>query len=123
MSEIKHIFEIHVEAAGDYIFSQAGIIIVFQNQQFRVFSESAQHNFLRRVVSRHPWNKLFETVTEQGTSIRLRDVTDDVTNKIGFDEMTTEAVLKTCYRTNPRQLFFLRRYFSNSPSQANMPPS
>ncbi|WAH34994.1 hypothetical protein [Alicyclobacillus dauci] len=123
MAEIAKVFEVSVEEAGDYIFSPAGVVIVFRNQQFQVFTESARHNFLRRVLTRHPWDKLLTAVTEHGVSVRLRDVTEDVSNKIGLDAMSTEAVLEACYESNPLQLFFLRRHFSNSPSQANMPPS
>ncbi|UNO47421.1 hypothetical protein [Alicyclobacillus acidoterrestris] len=125
MPEITRIMEISVEEAGDYIFTPAGVLITYRTGQFRVFSESARHNFLRRVVSRHPWDELLsDAVVERGASVRLRDVTAEIDEKIGPDELSTEAVLELCYRTNPRQLFFLRRYFeANSPSQTSMPPS
>ncbi|MFB5191226.1 hypothetical protein [Alicyclobacillus fastidiosus] len=124
MPEIKRIMEISVEEAGDYIFTPAGVLITYRTDQFRVFAESARHNFLRRVVSKYPWENLLDVVVEQGTSVRLRDVTEELNTKIGSDEMSTEAVLEFCYRSNPRQLFFLRRYFDDSsPSQASMPPS
>lgn len=123
MAEITHIFDIGVEFAGDYIFTPAGILIVYQQGRFKIFSESAQHNFLRRTISRHPWTALLDTVVERGTSVRLRDITDEIEDKNGFSELNTETVLEMCYEANPRQLFFLRRYLSESPSQTNMPPS
>ncbi|MFD1675131.1 hypothetical protein [Alicyclobacillus fodiniaquatilis] len=123
MAEIVQILELSVEEAGDYIFSPAGIVMVFKNKRFQLFTESARHNFLRRIVTRHSWEQLFETVNDGGTSARLRDITEEVANKSGPDELSIEAVLQICYDTNPRQLFFLQRYFTNSPSQASMPPS
>jgi hypothetical protein len=122
MAEITRVFEISVEAPGDYIFTPVGIVMIFRNQQFQVYSESAQHNFLRRVLHRHPWDQLLTGVKERGSNVRLRDLTEEIENKIGLDTDSTEAVLELCYRMNPRQLFFLQRYFSSDPSQANIPP-
>lgn len=125
MAEIVQILELSVEEAGDYIFSPAGIVMVFKNKRFQLFSESARHNFLRRILTRHSWEQLLETVNDGdgGASARLRDITEEVMQKSGPDELSIEAVLQICYDTNPRQLFFLQRYFTNSPSQASMPPS
>lgn len=110
MSEIAKVYEISVEPSGDYIFTASGVVVLYQNGRFRVYSESAKHNFLRRAISRHAWAELLETVVEQDTSVRLRDVTDDVQNKYGPSAISTEAVLSICYKSNPKQLFFLERY-------------
>lgn len=123
MPQIESVFEVSIEEAGDYIFSPVGIVILFRNKQFTVYSESARHNFIRRVVSRYPWPELLKTVTHQDANMRLRELTAELQQKTGLDELSTEAVLQTCYDMNPRQLFFLRRYLSSSPSQTNMPPS
>lgn len=123
MAEITQVFEISVEHAGDYIFIPAGILIIYQQGRFKVFSESAQHNFLRRTISRYPWPSLLNTVVENGTSVRLKDILDEIEHKNGFSALSTETVLEICYEANPRQLFFLQRYLSDSPSHTNMPPS
>lgn len=123
MPKITQVYEVSVEDPGDYIFTPSGIVIALENGQFQVYSENARHNFLRRTLMRHDWDKLLlDSVAEQGSAVRLRDVTKDLTKNMGFSTWSTEAVLETCYEMNPRQLFFLRRY-STSPSQTNMPPS
>lgn len=121
MAKIAQVFEASIEEQGDYIFTPSGLVILLQNGNFHIYSESARHNFLRRACMRHSWEDLREGVKEQDLYVRIRDVTEELSRKIDPDDWTVEAVLETCYSQNPRQLFFLRRY-SSSPSQINMPP-
>lgn len=122
MPKIRNVYEISVEESGDYIFTPTGVVIVLENGQFSVYSESARHNFLRRALMRYPWDQmLYESAEEQDISVRLRDMTEEIAKKIGTGPWGTDAILQTCYDMNPRQLFFLQRY-STSPSQTNMPP-
>ncbi len=109
-TRIDKVYVLSIEEPGDFVFQPAGVVIVFENRHFQVYSTSADHNRLRATLHRYAWGDLELGVSHQGTDYRLEDVTEDTARHGWVHAGSTPQILRWLYENNPRQLFFLARF-------------
>lgn len=114
---IHKVYILEVEEPGDDVLSPQGVIIVLQNQRFTVYSTGANHNTFRSVLHKTPWPLLEQGIRLKNFGYRATDITPSIL-ELGLHKASDSvAILWQLYETNPRQYYFLKRYFSNSPQE------
>lgn len=98
------------EGPDDLVFTPVGVVIGLSNQKFTVYSNSAEHNRLRTVLSKYPWADLQEGIRVRDTEYRLTEITAQMT-QLGWEKLSTiPTILRHLYQTQQRHLFFLERH-------------
>jgi len=111
-AKVQRIFLLEVQEPGDYLLQVSGVVVLYSNQRFDVYSSSANHNRFRAAVHKFPFSELAQGVLWKGAEYRLTE-TDVQTDLEGTDNAgTVSTLLGQLYAENPRQLFFLKKYLS-----------
>jgi hypothetical protein len=107
---IQSVYLMESEDPGDVVYAPSGIVVSLTNQKFTVYSNSADHNRLRNVLSRFAWAELLEGVQFRDTEYRLTDLTEEMTQHGWSTASAIPAMLRHLYESKPRHLFFLKRH-------------
>jgi hypothetical protein len=107
---IRHVYQLDVEDEGDFIFTPAGIVILYENNRFTIYCESPRHNKLRQALHRIPWNEFETGVKFRDMELRLRDLTDQMAQNGWTNADFVPHILRHTYSSNPRYFYFLKRY-------------
>jgi hypothetical protein len=110
--QLQSVYMLSVEPPGDYIFTPSGVVIVMNNQSFKVYCISSSHNLFRAALYRHSWDELEHGVVFKETSFRLANITEDMKKQGWTHADSIPAILDYLYTQNSKQLFFLQRYIT-----------
>ncbi|MCL6442819.1 MAG: hypothetical protein K6T83_05065 [Alicyclobacillus sp.] len=108
--KLKHCFLLSMEEPGDYIYSLAGVVVVFQNQKYSLYCASSQYNRIRAALNRVTWEDLMQGIVFRETGYRTEDITAEMASNGWNTSSSIPAILAHLWKSNPRHLFFLERY-------------
>lgn len=107
---LKEVYILSVEPPGDYIFTPAGVVIVLQNDTFKVYCVSSSHNLYRAALHKHSWEQLEHGVLFRESEFRLTSITDEMKERGWTHGDSIPAILSYLHACNPMHLFFLQRH-------------
>jgi hypothetical protein len=108
--KIHKVYLFSVEEETDYIFTPSGIVLVLNNNNFKLYSTSSHHNRFRSVLNKFSWSELEHGVSFRNAEYRIDDVTDEFENQGWTSVDSIPDILRHLYTANRLQLFFLQRY-------------
>ncbi|QQE76842.1 hypothetical protein [Alicyclobacillus sp. SO9] len=109
-TKVEDIFVLSVEEPGDYVFEPSGVVVLYSNKKFQLYSTSANHNRFRAALNRFSWTELTKGVVWKDAEYRITPVEDSVKQTDWEDPQQVPAVLQRLYNMNPKYLFFLERH-------------
>lgn len=112
---IQCICLVESEGPEDIVFEPSGIVIALSNHKFSLYSNSSDHNRLRGILAKVDWRELYKGMRVRDTEYRLTELTDQMTQQGWSTASTIPAILRHLYTTQPRHLFFLKRYANLNP--------